>query len=58
MEQHEHKHQEGKKGLPKTPQTSNESNGPKAKQEDEEHRVPSEKKIDLSDEDKALDSGI
>jgi hypothetical protein len=58
MEQQEHMEQEAKKGLPKTPQTSNESDGLKAKQEDEEHRVPSEKKIDLSDEDKALDSGI
>jgi hypothetical protein len=58
MEQKDHNKQEEKPGLPKTPQTPDVNEDIKASQPDKEHSVPSEKKIDLSDEDEALDSGI
>jgi hypothetical protein len=58
MEQYENKQEEEKPGLPKTPQTADGETGPTAIPPDKEHTVSSEKNIDLSDEDKALDSGI
>ncbi|MDB5021629.1 MAG: hypothetical protein JWQ28_2756 [Pedobacter sp.] len=58
MEQPGKNDQEEKKGLKKTAQLPLAEEDLEAGQLDKEHCISSEKKIDLSDEDQALDSGI
>jgi hypothetical protein len=58
MKKQDQKQMEEKPKLPKTPQAPNVEDEGNLIKPDKDHRVPSDKKIDLSDEDKVLDSGI